>query len=140
MVIAAVDIAGFAKVCLGKTDLETFDMLDRFYKFVGKVVDAASGTAVKFMGDCAFVVFPANNAKQAVAVLRRLKSCGIDIGASSVSACSLRVHAHIGRVVSGPIGPDKKFDVVGKNVNYLFMMPWDGPELSGDLKKVIEKE
>ena len=46
--------------------------------------------------------------------------------------------AHLGRVVSGPLGPEPRFDVVGKSVNALFRMPWDGPELSDELRRAVE--
>ena len=62
MLLAVADIAGFAKACRGKSDRETFDMLDRFY------------------------------------------------------------------------------ELVGKSVNELFLMPWDGPELSADLRRVVGEQ
>ena len=139
MVLAVADIAGFARACRGKSDAETFAMLDRFYRLVGKTVPKAGGTVVKLMGDCAFVVFPGNKAREAVGALQDLKAGAGDMWAAFGSACRLRVHAHIGRVASGRIGPDRRFDVVGKSVNELFMMPWDGPEWSEAMRKVAEE-
>ena len=139
MVLAVADVSGFAKACRGKSDVETFEMLDHFYTLVGKVVAGTGGTVVKFMGDCAFVVFPGSNARQAVTALHELRSAGADLWATFGLACHTRVHAHIGCVASGQMGPDQRFDVVGKSVNDLFQMSWDGPELSEALRKITEK-
>ncbi len=137
MVLAVVEVAGFAKACHGKSDVEIFEILDRFYHLVGTVVSGAGGTVVKFMGDCAFVVFPGNKARQAVAVLRELKAAGDGLWGAVDPACRTRMHAHIGHVASGPMGLDQRFEVVGRNVNDLFLMPWDGPELSEALRNQL---
>jgi adenylate cyclase len=140
LVIALADVAGFAKACQGRSDLETFQMLDRFYGLVGTVVGQAGGTVVKFMGDCALVVFPQDRAQAAVAALRELRAKAGPIWSEFGAACTLRIKAHIGSVACGPIGPDGRFDVVGRAVNDLFLMRGHGDEeFSEDLKRVLHE-
>ncbi len=136
MVLAVADVAGFTKACQGKSEVEVFATLDQFYGVVDKLVSAAGGTVVKFMGDSAFVVFPVGKAKEALAALQDLKSTTSDLWVGFGAACHLRVHAHVGRVASGPLGAEQRFDVVGRAVNDLFRMPWDGPECSEALRKI----
>ncbi len=139
MVVGLADIAGFAKACESKSDVETFEMLNQLYMLVGNVIHKAGGSVVKFMGDSALVVFPESDAKQGVAALRELASSSSDVCASFDRTCTVRIKAHVGSVVSGPMGPDNRFDVIGNTLNQLFLMPWDGPDASAELKSLVER-
>ena len=137
LVLAVADIDGFYKVCQSKSDLDTFRMLDSFYHLVEQVVAEAGGQVVKFMGDSAFIVFPEDKAKQAVAALQDLKSQAQTLWSEFDAKCLVRTKAHLDSVVCGPIGPEKRFDVIGKALNELFRRPRDASELSEQLKALV---
>jgi class 3 adenylate cyclase len=138
LIIATADVAGFAKACRGRSDVEVFRMLDRVYGLVGTVIGQAGGTVVKFIGDCALVVFPQDKPDAAVAALRELRAEAQPLWSDFGAPCAVRVKAHIGPVACGPIGPDRRFDVVGKSVNDLFLMKGNATEeFSEDLKRVL---
>jgi adenylate cyclase len=139
MVIGLADITGFASACQNKTDIDTFNMLNQFYALVGDVVRKAGGTVVKFMGDSALVIFPESEAKQAVTALRELASSSSGVWSDFDRTCTVRIKAHVGSVVSGHMGPDNRFDVIGNALNQLFLMPWKGPDVSDELKSLMEQ-
>lgn len=141
VIVATADIAGFAKVCRNRPEQEVFKMLDEFYKLVGHVVHEAEGKPVKFMGDCALMIFPADKASEAIVALRDLQTKVQGIWSDFHATCRVRIDAHVGSVACGPLGTagDKRFDVIGNTVNELFLMPH--PEdfnLSEELKKIVE--
>ena len=119
MVVATADIDGFTRGSRGRSNVEMFQFLDRFYEIVGDVVSSAGGTVVKFMGDGALLAFPEDRARQAVATLESLKERVRSLLAEMDPSMSLRIRAHVGPVACGPIGPGKRFDVIGKCVSDL---------------------
>jgi len=127
VVVAVADIAGFLKAVEHRSDLEAFRMLDEFCELVGEVVTSAGGTVVKFIGDAALIAFPEEDARQAVAALRELASRAQTSWSTFDATCAVRIKAHLGPVVCGPLGTaqDKRFDIIGNTVNELFMMPQD---------------
>lgn len=138
LIIALVDITNFAKQCRHKSDTETFIMLDRFYHAIADVVAPAGGRIVKGMGDGVLMTFPEAEAKDAADCLVALEERSRDLCSEFGEDCAARVHAHVGNVATGPLGPDQHFDVVGMPVNELFMMPWDGPMFSEALNRLID--
>ncbi len=56
------------------------------------------------------------------------------------STCGVEINVHIGRVAAGDSGQevDRRFDIVGKAVNELFRMPWEGLHLSAELRVLLE--
>jgi len=138
-VVATADIAGFCRACQGKSDLDTFLMLDKFYHLVDELTTDAGGKVLKFMGDAALMVYPENNAEEAVASFESLKSEAEAIWADFGETCVLRIKAHVGSVVCGPMGPKKQFDAIGKTLNELFRMPWDGTGISSELAEYLER-
>lgn len=140
MVVTLADIAAFDKASRGKTNQEVFRMLDEFYELVGNVVGSVGGRVVKFMGDGAFVVFPEEQAKQAVASLRDLHAQAQTIWSEFDPTSKVRISAHVGSVLCGSVGTtdDKRFDVFGTPVNDLFRMPSQEFGLSDQLQKLVE--
>ena len=137
IVIAVADIAGFMKAARGKSNLDTFRMLDEFYYLVDQVVAKAGGRVVKFMGDAALMVFPEDSAPQAVAALGELKERAQTLWTGFDATCVVKTKAHVGLAACGPIGPEKRFDVIGQSVNELFLMPGSGPEVSDALRELL---
>ena len=140
MVVALADIAGFDQASRSKSNHEVFKMLDEFYELVGKVVNSGGGRVVKFMGDCALIIFPEDQSKQAVASLHDLQAKTETILSEFDSTCKVRINAHIGSVLCGPVGTsdDKRFDVFGAPVSDLFRMPSQEFGLSDQLKQLVD--
>ncbi len=130
VVLAVADVAGFTKACRGRSNVEAFEMLDRFYRHAVAAVAPAQGRVVKFIGDAVLIIFPESRAVQAVTALQDLRDTVQDLWSEFDAGCSVRIHAHLGSVACGPLGPDQHFDVIGAAVNDLFRMPSDGPEIS----------
>jgi adenylate cyclase len=141
MIIAVADVAGFAAMCKTTSDLDVFKALDEFDELVGEVVSNAGGRVLKCIGDAPLMLFPEENAKEAIAALQDLKERAQSLWSSFDQTCSVRVKAHVGPVACGPLGPrgQKTFDAIGNTVNDLFRMPWDGPEISDELKQLVEQ-
>ena len=72
LVACVADIAGFMRAAKGRSNLDTFRMLDEFYHLAEEVVAEAGGKVVKYIGDAALIVFPEDAARQAVEALRKL--------------------------------------------------------------------
>lgn len=138
LIVAMADIACFGKACQGKSNLDTFRMLDEFYHLIDSVVTGTGGKALKFIGDAALMVFPGDHAKEVVALLQSLKKEAQAIWTEFDVKCTVCIKAHIGSVVCGPMGAEKRFDVIGDTLNELFRMP-DGHELSDELKALVEE-
>ncbi|UCB44564.1 MAG: adenylate/guanylate cyclase domain-containing protein [Spirochaetota bacterium] len=139
MVVGLIDIDGFARACGGKSDIEIFNMLNDFYNLVEKVVGKAKGTVIKFMGDSALVVFPEGRAKLAAASLHEVSSSARGIWKQFDETCAVRIKANVGPVLMGSMGHEKRIDVIGNTVNQLFLMSRNGPDLSDDLKQLVEQ-
>ena len=142
VVVATADITGFAQVCRNRPDQDVFKMLDEFYELAGHVVHGAGGKLVKFMGDAALMIFPADKAPEAIVALRDLQTKAQGIWSDFHVPCQVRIDAHVGSAVCGPLGTvgDKRFDVIGGLVNELFLMPHpEAFNLSEELKKIVEE-
>jgi class 3 adenylate cyclase len=129
VIVATADIAGFTGMCRDRSEQEVFKILDEFYELVGDVVHGADGKVVKFMGDSELIIFPAGKAREVNTALRGLQTQAQEIWSDFHAKCRVRIDAHIGIAVCGPLGTagDKRFDVTGNTVNELFLMPH--PEL-----------
>jgi class 3 adenylate cyclase len=139
LIVAMVDIAGFAKACEGKPDMDIFRMLNKFYYIVGKVVGNAGGAVLKFMGDSALMVFTEEKAKPAVTSLRELKILTQPIWTEFDPTCRVRTKAEVCTVVCGPMGMEKRMDIIGNSLNRFFAASWDGTELSRELRRLVEE-
>jgi adenylate cyclase len=141
VVLALADVTGFALACRNRTDLETFRLLDRLYEMAGAAAEAAGGKLVKPMGDAVLMVFPVEQARPAVAALQDLKqkadACWFEICPGS----RLQIKAHAGPVTCGLMGAagDKRFDVIGRTVNDLFLRPREEFAVSPALRQLLER-
>ncbi len=107
-------------------------MVDSYYKRVAARITAGGGRVVKFMGDGALAVFPEDGVDAGVNALLALKE-GIDAWMSSLGwECRLTARAHVGTVIAGPFGGigDKRFDVIGREVNTAATLDHSGLSLS----------
>jgi class 3 adenylate cyclase len=139
MVIGVTEVADFDNITENKTDFDTYKMLKEFYKLVEDLLNKTGGKVVKFLGKRVLFAFPDSHAKQSVSYLEELKSQAQSIWSEFDLICNMRTKIHIGLVeLYDPHIPGQGVDVIGKPVNDLFLMPWDGPELSDELKQFIE--
>jgi class 3 adenylate cyclase len=139
LVVAAIQVAGFCRACEVKSASEVFDTLGRYYEVIGGITETHHGRVVKFMGDAALVVFPHNQAGEAVQALKDISSETAPLWREFDARCALQVTAHAGPVLCGPLGTktDKRFDVIGKTVNELFRMSPAGFNFSPALKACL---
>ena len=94
---------------------------------------------VKFMGDSALMIFPTDAPRGVVDALAQLRRQALLLWQDVGSTCDVHTKAHVGTVAYGPIGPDQRFDIIGRDVNCLFMLRGQGPEtLSAALLAEIE--
>ena len=131
-VIAFADLTGFSAQAARVSDVEVADTLDGFYERVGARIAGAGGTVVKFIGDAALAVFASDDADRAVAALLDLKEEADAYFAELGWPCRLHIKVHRGEVIAGPFGVagDKRFDVIGKQVNTCAMLDSTGVALS----------
>ena len=134
LLIAFVDLTGFALQCSRIADREVADTVDALYQRVGAAVTGAGGEVVKFIGDAALMVFTEDDVDRAVTALLALKDEVDGWLAGRGWPCHLQVKAHVGTVIAGPFGGagDQRFDVIGKNVNLAAMLESTGVALSAE--------
>jgi class 3 adenylate cyclase len=136
LLIAFINLAGFARDAERTDDERLVELLDLYYERIGQV----GGTLVKLMGDGALIVFPPGRADDAVTALLALRDDVAKIfdGWSS----SLVVKLHAGDVVCGPFGPsgDKRLDVIGCEVNIAARLPTRSFAISAEAFRALSKE
>lgn len=130
LLISFVDLTRFFAQSQRVTDLELADTLDEFYRRVAAVVDKGGGRVVKFIGDAALVVFPANGVDRGVGALLELKTAVDRLMETRGWDCRLTIKAHFGTAVAGGFGPAGGFDVLGKAVNTTAVLDSTGVTLS----------
>ena len=107
-------------------------MVDQLYERLHAAVSRAGGRVVKFIGDAMLAVFEPAQADAAVAALLEEKRAVDAWFQGRKIDCRLHVKVHLGKVVAGPFGGrgDKRFDVIGKEVNACARLPNPGFVLS----------
>lgn len=125
LLIAFVDLTRFCKISQGKTDQELFNFMNKLYELMGRIIEEEEqGQIIKFMGDGALIVFPESNLKEGVQALHQLREDVNTFLRSFQLDSVLRIKAHFGPVIYGPLGTrrEKRFDVIGQNVNETAML------------------
>ena len=140
LLVAFTDVTGFAKEFQNRTNREMFELMSQFYELIGNEVQASGGKVVKFIGDAALLVYPEENAKRAVAALQQLKAIADDWLKAHRLSGELRISAHVGPVICGPLGTarEKRFDVLGETVNVTARLHPDGFTLSPELQRHLQ--
>ncbi|MDO9577041.1 MAG: adenylate/guanylate cyclase domain-containing protein [Candidatus Cloacimonadales bacterium] len=121
MIVCIVDISGFARICCKKSDEQVFEMLNKFYILVEKIISEVDGKVVKFMGDSALIVFEPEKENSAKQALQDLKTRSDEIWRDFGAECNLNIKSDICHLACGEMGLEKRFDVVGNDLNKLFM-------------------
>lgn len=134
LLIAFVDLTRFAAQSQRIDDQVLADTIDSFYELVAATVQSAGGKVVKFLGDAALIVFPEDVVDQAVETLLTLKTSVDQMMSASGWECRLAVKVHFGSVIAGLFGArdEKRYDVIGKDVNTTAMLEASGVTLTVD--------
>lgn len=135
LLVAFVDITGYALQSTRVTDDDLADVIDGYYQLLAEQVSAAGGRVVKYIGDGALLAFDAADAADAdrgVAALLDLKLLVDRYFEARAWDCRATIKAHVGPVIAGPFGPptDRRFDILGKTVNTAAMLDATGIALS----------
>ncbi|UCG86505.1 MAG: adenylate/guanylate cyclase domain-containing protein [Gemmatimonadota bacterium] len=140
LVMALAHVTRFAYACEGRSNAEVFDTLSGYYRVAEQFASMAGGRVVKYMGDGVLFAFPEGAARNAVRALQEFQSAASELWHDFDSTCGVEVNVHVGRVAAGDIGhgSDRRFDIVGKAVNELSRMPWDGLHLSPELRALLD--
>jgi adenylate cyclase len=149
VLVAFADLSSFARLARTMSSSQTFEFIAEFAQRTGTLVQASGGTIVKYVGDSALIVWPAELADDAMQALFGLKA-DVDLWLSKAGHSSqLVIKAHLGEVAWGLLGApgDLRPDVIGETVNIAALLTSPGlavtpqafralsPELRQRLKK-----
>ncbi|HTJ41540.1 MAG TPA: adenylate/guanylate cyclase domain-containing protein [Kofleriaceae bacterium] len=142
LLIAFVDLAGFAMQAARVTDDDLAAVIDGWYERVAARVASSGGRTVKFIGDAALLVWPAAEADAGTAALLALKEDADAYFGEAGWECRAQIKAHVGECVAGGFGAadDKRFDVIGKAVNTAAMLDSNGVALSPEAFRALSPE
>jgi len=136
LLIAFIDLAGFARDAERTADDRLAALLDRYYERIGDAVAQAGGTLVKLIGDGALMVFPPERADDTVRALLELRDAIPALFATDGWHSGLVVKVHAGDVARGA----KRFDVIGGEVNIAARLPTRGFALSAEAFRALSPE
>lgn len=124
VILALIDIEGFGALGKRLDSLELFDLLNAFFEEIGQRTIESGGQVIKCIGDAALVIFPADQPRQTVGTLRNLKMNAEQTLAAKGHPTPVKIKAHIGSVLIGPLGPreNKCLDILGNEINNLFRL------------------
>jgi class 3 adenylate cyclase len=141
LVIAFIDLSRFQIASRRVKDDALVALLEEYYERITDGLKPAGGRVVKYMGDGALVVFPADRVSQAARALLMLKS---DVDARMTKKkfpTALVVRVNVGDVMAGGLGPkgDKRYDVIGHAVNRTAALrPGESFALTGDAHEKLD--
>ncbi|HYV49667.1 MAG TPA: adenylate/guanylate cyclase domain-containing protein [Myxococcaceae bacterium] len=132
LLIVFTDLTRFTALAARLDDGALAKLVDQLYERLHAAVSGAGGQVVKFIGDAMLAVFEPSKADAAVAALLREKRAVDAWFQSRKIDCRLHVKVHLGKVIAGPFGGrgEKRFDVIGKEVNACARLPNPGFSLS----------
>ena len=142
LVVAFFDLTRFASFVNTLSPQDCFKFISDYYEFVGDVLERDEGLVVKFIGDAGLVVYPAENADNAVVSLKRLKDEGDAWLRDRGADCRHVVKAHVGPVMCGAVGTrsQKRFDVFGTTVNTAALLKSNGFAMTPQLFRKLSSK
>ena len=142
LLVAFSDLSAFKRFAQERSEEQLFAAMSEYYELVGDIVTGGGGKVVKFIGDAALLVFPADGIDAGVLALRALKERGDQFFAVRNEACRHVIKMHFGPVCCGPIGTrdDKRFDVFGYTVNIAALLPANGLALTPQVFRRLAPE
>ena len=140
LLIAFIDFTRYTARVIKTPPLALAEIIDEYYHRVAAAVAAAGGKVVKYIGDGSLIVFPLDRADAGVLSLLDLKR-DVDAGFRELGWDSrLVVKVHAGEVVAGPFGPERRFDVIGREVNVAATLATRGFALSAEAFRSLASE
>ena len=143
LLIAFADLTRFTVNSACTPDAALAELMDGWYERVGARVVPAGGRVVKFIGDATLAVFPLERADDAVEALQQMRRDAATYFASHGWRDSrLVVKLHAGTVIAGPFGvaQDKRFDVIGTEVNVTARLVSNGFAMSPEAFRKLSPE
>ena len=142
LLISFIDLSGFARDAEGTDDRKLADVLDLYYERIGDCAGRAGGTLVKLIGDGALLAFPVERADDAVLALLELRDDVAALCRREGWHSTLVVKLHAGEVVCGPFGArgDKRFDVIGGEVNIAARLPTKSFAISAEAFRALSPD
>lgn len=139
LVMSLAHVTGFAHACKRCPNAEVFDTLSEYYDVADRFAAVVGGHVVKCMGDGVLFAFPEGAARSAISALEEFRSVASELWWDFDPACDVEINVHVGHVTAGHFGQgvERHFDIVGKAVNDLFKMPWEGLHLSAELSVLL---
>jgi adenylate cyclase len=140
LVIGFCDLHGFVRLSNSMDDPELFTFLNAFWQENCPVLEKSGGQILKFIGDAILVVFPAENASNAVLSLLSFKeSCELWLE-NRGKKNRMIIKAHIGEVIAGYMGSDnyKWPDIIGQAVNLCATLNSNGFAMTPELFRKLE--
>lgn len=119
LVLSFLDLARFTLILRKQPDDRSAEVIDRFYCLVHEAVDGSGGTVIKFLGDGALIVWPPDQADDALRGLIGLREATRAWAAREAWDTHLVARLHYGSVIAGMYGPPghQHVDIIGSAVN-----------------------
>jgi adenylate cyclase len=130
LLVAFIDLTRYTVESRQRSDLETADVLDRYYHRVAAMAESSGGIVVKYIGDAALVVWPEVHTDRGVEAVLTFKHEIDGWFESHGWGSQAHVKLGFGPVVAGPFGPRRSFDVIGSTVNATARLSSPGVALS----------
>lgn len=123
--LAHFDLLNFVDAVRGLGPLEVAEALDELYHLCHDAFAAEGGRVIKHLGDAVLGVFPdESDVAAAVRAFHRIEAALDDhvLARRAGGRTGLRGSIHVGEVAEGSFGPEGAADVIGAEVNTLFMI------------------
>ncbi|MBN2441247.1 MAG: adenylate/guanylate cyclase domain-containing protein [Spirochaetales bacterium] len=142
LLISFCDLTNFAKISRKYSALEIFHYLSVFYEITGEIIEDARGKVIKFIGDAALILFPQDYIDDGIVALLKVKSEIDDYNKRNNFESRLIVKAHFGDAIVGMLGTknEKRYDVIGNNVNIAALLPSNGFAITVETFRKLNKE
>lgn len=118
LVVAFTDLTQYGALCKRLSDTEQMECMSAYYQFLQQIVEQDDGLIIKFMGDAALIIWPAEMADAALSHLQDVKALGDRWLQDRGYASRHIIKAHRGPVSLCPVRTQGEavLDVFGKTV------------------------
>jgi len=142
LLISFIDLTNFTSITSKMDDIETFNYISKFYEIVGDEIENNGGKVLKFIGDSALIIFPANLVDQGVTSLYNLKQKVDKYNKELNLNSQLIVKCHFGISAIGMLGTknEKRPEIIGKEVNFTATLKSNGFAMSNETFRKLKPE
>ena len=117
LLISFFDVSGFAMWAKGRTDEELFKYVGKLAGLTSKRVLEAGGHVVKYIGDAALIIFPAEKAEKGIFCLLDLQQEMESVLENENMPGKAAFSCHVGTAAVGLLDPVNQPDIIGEAVN-----------------------